>query len=131
MTSELLDKALAFATECHQWQKRKYTGEPYIVHPIAVAKIVSSVTRDDEIVAAALLHDVVEDCGVMHLEILDGFGPRIASLVENLTDISRPSDGNRAARKAIDLEHTARAHPDAKTIKLADLLDNTKDIAEN
>jgi len=112
----------------HEGQVRKYSGEPYWTHPAAVAALVSTVTADAEIIAAAYLHDVVEDTSVSLEEIREAFGDRVASLVENLTDVSKPEHGNRAARKFIDRMHTKNAHPDAKTIKLADLIDNAKSI---
>jgi guanosine-3',5'-bis(diphosphate) 3'-pyrophosphohydrolase len=71
---------------------------------------------------------VVEDTGVELALIGTEFGRTIELLVGYLTDISKPVDGNRAARKAIDREHTAQASPAAKTIKLADLIDNTRSI---
>lgn len=130
MTKDLCERALEFAARAHEsiGQRRKYTGEPYIVHPIAVAEIVRSVPHTPEMVAAAYLHDVVEDTPVTIEEIEAEFGPKVAELVDWLTDVSRPEDGNRRTRKAIDLEHSARAPPDAKTIKLADLIDNTRTI---
>ena len=70
----------------------------------------------------------VEDTGVTLSEIDECFGSHVALLVEQLTDVSRPTDGNRAKRKTLDLEHTAKACPEAKTIKLADLIDNSKSI---
>ena len=112
----------------HKDQKRKYTGEPYIVHPFAVAGLVASVTDDTDMVIASLLHDVVEDTHIELQTIVGIFGRRIAGMVEDLTDVSRPSDGNRAKRKEIDRQHTAASSPEAKTIKLADLIDNTKSI---
>jgi len=112
----------------HRRQVRKYTGEPYIVHPFAVAGLVSSVTTDSDMRVAALLHDVVEDTQVTVEGIRVAFNSRVASLVSDLTDISRPEHGNRAERKALDRAHTAAAGNDAKTIKLADLIDNTKTI---
>ncbi len=120
--------AADFAKQAHSGQRRKFTNEPYIAHPFAVAGLVSSVTDDEEMVAAALLHDVVEDTSVSLSDIESVFGSRIAGLVDDLTDISRPEDGNRQIRKEIDLKHTAAASQDAKTIKLADLIDNTKTI---
>lgn len=130
VTKDLCERALEFAARAHESidQRRKYTGEPYIVHPIAVAEIVRSVPHTPEMVAAAYLHDVVEDTPVTIEEIEAEFGPKVAELVDWLTDVSRPEDGNRRTRKAIDLEHSARAPPDAKTIKLADLIDNTRTI---
>ena len=123
-------KALDFATIAHAGQKRKYTGEDYIVHPIEVAKIVKSVAHTPQMVAAALLHDVVEDTDVSLEDISIKFGPDIANLVSDLTDVSKPEDGNRATRKALDRAHTARASAAAKTIKLADLISNSRSIVE-
>lgn len=107
---------------------RKYTGEPYIVHPDEVAGIVASVTDDQAMIAAAYLHDVVEDTAVSLDRVRELFGDDVAGLVEMLTDVSKPEDGNRKARKAIDRNHTASASPRAKTIKLADLISNTASI---
>jgi guanosine-3',5'-bis(diphosphate) 3'-pyrophosphohydrolase len=120
--------ALDFATKAHDGQKRKYTGEPYINHPKAVANMILDQRMADEVVAGALLHDVVEDCGVTLDEIEAEFGEVVRRLVYEVTDISRPEDGNRATRKAIDREHYGRASPEGKSIKLADLIDNTQSI---
>ncbi len=127
----LVANALDFASDAHECQLRKYSGEPYIIHPMAVAKIVASVPHDKNMLAAALLHDVVEDCDVSLEEIESIFGEDVASLVENLTDVSKPEDGNRKARKAIDREHSSKSSPRAATIKLADLIHNAEDIAKN
>ena len=127
---ELDSRAETFATIAHArvGQIRKYTGAPYIEHPRAVVALVRSVPHDEAMLAAAWLHDTVEDTGVLPEEIVRVFGEDVGSLVEQLTDVSKASDGNRKARKAIDREHTARATPRAKTIKLADLIDNSKSI---
>jgi len=126
----IIAKAMIFAAHAHDsmGQKRKYSGLPYWSHTEAVADIVASVTNDVDMIAAALLHDTVEDTKVVIEEISSVFGTRIASLVSDLTDTSKLSDGNRAARRAIDREHTSRASVDAKTIKLADLIHNSADI---
>ena len=123
-------KAKEFATKCHDdiKQVRKYTGEPYINHPAAVVEFVRSVRHTENMLCAAWLHDTVEDTDATLDEIEELFGSCVAQLVEMLTDISKPSDGNRAIRKHIDLMHTAKASAEAKTIKLADLIDNTKSI---
>lgn len=126
----LIQRAALFARHAHQDQKRKYTGEPYYVHCQEVARIVASVGGTPEMIAAAFLHDTVEDCAIPLNVILDKFGETVAQYVESLTDVSKPEDGNRARRKDIDLQHTARACPEAKTIKLADLISNTKSIVE-
>ena len=81
--------------------------------------------------AAAWLHDTVEDTPVTFQDIEKEFGAGVAQLVLDLTDVSKASDGNRAVRKAIDRGHLAQAMPRAKTIKLADLIDNCRDICNN
>src|SRR3989338_4557009 len=124
------DKARLFAEAAHAGinQRRKYTGEPYINHPAAVVELVRSVPHTPEMIAAAWLHDVLEDTPAGLATIIIEFGAEVAILVNHLTDISQPSQGNRAARKAIDRAHTAKASPAAKTIKLADLIDNSRSI---
>lgn len=126
----IIEKALIFAVNAHNavGQRRKYTNEPYFLHSVAVARIVSKVPHTDEMLAAALLHDTVEDTNVTLIDIERNFGNKVASLVECLTDVSKLEDGNRKIRKAIDREHTARASAQAKTIKLADLIENTHSI---
>jgi guanosine-3',5'-bis(diphosphate) 3'-pyrophosphohydrolase len=130
MKTELETRARLFATAAHAavGQLRKYTHEPYIVHPAEVAKIVRSVPHTDEMLAAAWLHDTVEDTGVSIELIRAEFGSEVSDLVGWLTDVSRPDHGNRAARKAIDRAHTAAAPSEAQTVKLADLISNTRSI---
>lgn len=127
---ELVDRARRYATEAHSRinHRRKYTLDPYDVHLKDVAGIVATVTDDPETIAAAWLHDVVEDTPASFLDIEREFGPALAALVEDLTDVSRPADGNRATRKAMDRAHLAGASSRAKTVKLADLIDNCRDI---
>ena len=111
--------------------KRKYTGQPYQVHLKSVVQILSQVTDDANMLAAAWLHDTVEDTEATHHQIEEQFGKDVATLVYQLTDISRPGDGNRAYRKALDRAHLAEASDRAKTIKLADIIDNTRDICKH
>ncbi len=127
----LVQRAILFATEAHHGQTRKYTGEPYIVHPLEVMEIVKTVPHTQEMLAAAVLHDVVEDTDVTLSDIWNEFGYKVRQLVADLTDISVPSDGNRKARKHLDLIHTAKALPQSKTVKLADLISNSKSITEH
>lgn len=130
----LIRRARKYAITRHSAlnQRRKYTGDPYQVHPASVANMVRhKANGTDEMVAAAWLHDTVEDTGASLGEIGELFGPKVAEMVEMLTDVSRPEDGNRATRKRIDLEHTAKASPEAKTIKLADMIDNTRSIVKH
>jgi len=130
---DVVRKAQVYAMAAHAavGQKRKYTGEPYIVHPAEVASIVASVPGSTpDMVAAAWLHDVIEDTGCTFTAVHMAFGIDIATLVGWLTDVSKPTDGNRAKRKAIDREHTAQAPAEAQTIKLADLISNSKSIMQ-
>jgi hypothetical protein len=131
--ADLVSRARSYATEAHQRidHRRKYNDEPYHVHLSAVAKLVASVTDDEEMVAAAWLHDTVEDTEATLEDIEASFGRPVAELVEELTDVSRPGDGNRSVRKAIDRRHLAQASKRAKTVKLADLIDNCKDITRH
>ena len=132
--SSLVYKAQIYASAAHGavGQKRKYTGEPYIVHPCEVVMILSLAgVFNPHVLAAAWLHDVLEDTLVERQALLSVFGLTVLRLVEQLTDQSRPEDGNREARKRIDRGHTALAHPEAKTIKLADLISNTRSIVEH
>ena len=126
-----LDKAIQFATKAHEGQTRKYTGEPYIVHPLSVMEIVKTVDHTEEMLMAAVLHDTVEDTDVTLQDIDREFGPVVAQLVEELTDVSKPEDGNRAFRKGLDREHSAQASAQGQTIKVADLISNTKSITEH
>jgi (p)ppGpp synthase/HD superfamily hydrolase len=128
---DIVRKAQVYAMAAHAavGQRRKYTNEPYIVHPAEVAKIVAGVPGSTpDMVAAAWLHDVVEDTGCTYNDIHMGFGTDIATLVGWLTDVSKPEDGPRWFRKKMDREHTAAAPAEAQTIKLADLISNTKSI---
>lgn len=123
--------AIEFCKKSHGEQKRKYTGDPYWTHPVAVAMMVQKFTIDDDVIKAAILHDVLEDTTVIYDEIVRAFNSRVADLVQEVTDASKPSDGNRKKRKAIDLEHLAKSSPEGATIKLADILDNTASIIEH
>lgn len=131
MTLELRARLFATAAHAAVGQLRKYTHEPYIVHPAEVAEIVRSVPHTEEMLAAAWLHDVVEDTGVSIELIRAEFGSGVSDLVGWLTDVSRPDHGNRAQRKAIDRAHSASAPAAAQTVKVADLISNTRSIVDN
>lgn len=130
MELDIVTRARQYAIEFHERidQRRKYSGQPYEAHLKAVADIVAGITDDPATLAAAWLHDVVEDTPATIEDIASEFGPDIATLVDALTDVSRPSDGNRKERRAIDCAHLTSAPPRAQTIKLADLIDNCDDI---
>lgn len=126
----LIQEALEFATRVHSGQKRKYTGEDYIVHPVEVMEIVKTVPHTEAMLAAALLHDVIEDCDISAEHLEQVFGSEVTELVVWLTDVSKKSDGTRKVRKEIDRQRTAKAPAQAKTIKLADLISNTASIIQ-
>lgn len=123
-----VERALLFAAKAHAGQVRKYTGEPYVFHCVEVASIVATVPHTSEMLCAALLHDTVEDTPTTLADIAAEFGDEVAALVEMVTDVSRPEDGNRPKRKQIDRDHLFRASPEGQTIKLADLISNTGSI---
>ncbi len=131
MTTERIWRARKFATVAHQAQTRKYSGRPYIEHPLAVARMVARFDHDEDMIIAALLHDTVEDTSVTIREIECVFGTGVMALVSDLTDVSCSTDGNRVARKQKDLRHTAAAQPRAKTVKLKDLVHNSVSIVRH
>ena len=131
MNTERIWRAREFATVAHQTQTRKYNGRPYIEHPLAVARMVARFDHDEDMIIAALLHDTVEDTSVTIGDIECAFGTGVAALVSDLTDVSRPADGNRVTRKQKDLLHTAAAQPRAKTVKLMDLVHNSVSIVRH
>lgn len=127
----IVERALIFAAAAHAavGQKRKYTHEDYIHHPVDVCRIlIGRGILDQEMLAAALLHDVVEDTMVTFDQLSQMFGSSVVELVKGLTDVSVPEDGNRSVRKAKDREHTASAGPRVQTIKYADCISNARSI---
>lgn len=129
-TTDLLNRVRDFAAEKHRHQERRYSGEPYFTHCEDVAQILSNVEDVTvEVLCAAYLHDTLEDTDTTSVEITELFGEEVASLVEAVTDQSKPSDGNRVKRKEIDRIHISTASIDAKNIKLADMISNIRDVA--
>lgn len=130
---DTVGKALLVAQTAHNavGQVRKYTGEPYWYHPLEVMMMVQKITNDTDVLAAALLHDVVEDTHLTLAFLEDQFGSRVAELVKYVTEVSTDHDGNRAARKAVDAAHFAKGDCDAQTIKLADIICNVKSIVQH
>ena len=124
-------EAASFAAKKHKDQKRKGSdGEPYINHPIEVANMLANIggVTDHEIIAAALLHDTVEDCDVKFEEIQERFGSTVAGYVRELTDDkSLP----KADRKRLQVEHAPHLSGGAKQIKLADKISNIRDVTNN
>ena len=134
---------LDFAEAAHRGQKRKYTGEDYIEHPIAVALAVREQFPDDSsMVCAALLHDVLEDTDVDHAQLRAFLhrtcnslaAERILKLVVELTDVYTKEDFeylNRAERKRREAERLSSASYEAQCIKRADIHDNSLSINEH
>lgn len=121
----------AFAAHTGAGQVRKYTGEAYIAHPRAVAAIVQTVHGHHWTdVAAALLHDVVEDTGITLDHIEDQFGTVVYLKVQALTNVGLEA-GNRKARFEVNLARLSEASNQTKTIKIADLIDNTSSIVQH
>ena len=125
-------RSIRYCISAHERQVRRYTGEPYWYHPIAVATLIlekaDPANVDTNMVCAAHLHDVVEDTDSTVEDIRIVFNRDISELVEWLTDTSRPEDGVRAVRKKIDRDRLAEAPARAQTIKLADLIHNSDSI---
>lgn len=132
----------AFAARAHGSQKRKYSADSYIVHPIRVMELCRNYTADITVLSAALMHDVLEDTPVRKEEIirfLTGFmdhqkAGRTLHLVEELTDQyikSAYPSLNRKKRKEKELERMKTISSDAQTIKYADIIDNCKEIVEH
>jgi len=129
--SRVVREALELAAAAHEGQTRRYTGEPFVLHPVAVAHIVSEYERDPLVLAAALLHDVVEDTDVTARELATRFPASVVRMVLSLTNPSQPGDGDRATRKAIDHAHVERSEPRAQTINYADVWLNVRSIARH
>lgn len=132
MLTHITSKALIFAIQAHQGQKRKYTGEPFIMHPVRVAEIVKeckkykALSDDHIIIQAALLHDVVEDTDFTLDSIQECFGREVAKIVRYCTKVD--CYGSRSVRKKLDREFWQAGPPESQTIKVADMLDNCPSI---
>ena len=125
----LLFRALAFAAHKHRDQRRKDAeASPYINHPIALAEVLAGEggIADAGVLAAALLHDTIEDTATTLAELRAQFGERIAAMVEEVTD---DQDLPKADRKRLQIEHAAGISPGAKLVKLADKICNLRDVA--
>lgn len=116
--TELIAEAREYATQAHVQinHLRKYTKQPYQTHLKRVAQMVQEVCDCEHVIAAAWLHDCVEDTPATFDDIETKFGYQIRQYVYELTDISRPEDGSRKNRKAIDRDHLELASPEAQTI---------------
>jgi (p)ppGpp synthase/HD superfamily hydrolase len=127
---DLKAEIVAMAAHGAVGQRRKYTNAPYWVHCREVAGLVGEHVDDGLLVAAAWMHDTIEDTKLTAEDLSAMFPERTVLWVLEVTDVAKPIDGNREARSTINREHLARASPGGKTIKLADLISNTASIIE-
>ena len=134
LDTSLLDRAIIFAVRAHAGTERRGKGFPYIVHPLEAVEIVATMTRDQELLAAAALHDTVEDTDVTIEQIRAEFGDRIASLVASESDTFEAGVSEEQswhARKQAAIDRLARASHDAKIVALGDKLSNMRAIARD
>lgn len=134
LDTQLLDRAIIFAVRAHAGTERRGKGFPYIVHPIEVVEIVATMTCDQELLAAAALHDTVEDTAVTIEQIRAEFGARIASLVASESDVvpdGLSAEDSWHARKQAAIDRLALASRDAKMVALGDKLSNMRAIARD
>ena len=127
----LLEKATVFAMMKHEGQTRKGSLVPYIVHPIEVASVVQTMTKDENVIAAALLHDTLEDTETTYEELVYNFGEVIADLVRHETENKRaelPASETWEIRKSEQIEHIKNASLEVKMLALSDKLCNLRAI---
>lgn len=133
LDTSLLDKAIEFAVKAHAGTERRGKGFPYIVHPMEAMAIVATLTSDQELLAAAALHDVLEDTPVTADTLRREFGERVAWLVESESDlvIEGPEQDSWHARKLYAIDRLANAPLDVKIVAMGDKLSNMRAIARD
>ena len=129
--TDLLDRAIIFAVRAHHNTERRGKGFPYIVHPMEAVEIVATITKDQELLAAAALHDTIEDTDVTVEDIRREFGDRVAELVHAESDqftegVSEEDSWHDRKQAAID--RLAAAPHDAKIVAMGDKLSNMRAI---
>ena len=132
--TDLLDRAIIFAVHAHAGTERRGKGFPYIVHPMEAMEIVATVTNDQELLAAAALHDTVEDTDVTVEQIRAEFGDRIARIVAAESDTFEPGVSEEESwhsRKQEAIDRLAAAPRDTKIVALGDKLSNMRAIARD
>ena len=134
LNTAILDRAIIFAVKAHAGTERRGKGYPYIVHPMEAVEIVATMTKDQELLAAAILHDTVEDTNVTIDQIRDEFGDRVASLVASESDVMPEGvseEDSWHARKQAAIDRLSNASHDAKIVALGDKLSNMRAIARD
>ncbi len=136
LDTDLLDRAIIFAVKAHHNTERRGKGFPYIVHPMEAVEIVATMTSDQELLAAAALHDAVEDTDVTVEQLRAAFGDRVAELVHAESDQLDGQVFTGAAneaetwhqRKQAAIDRLAMASHDAKIVAMGDKLSNMRAI---
>ena len=134
LNTDLLDRAIIFAVKAHAGVERNGKGFPYIVHPLEAVEIVATITPDQELLAAAALHDTVEDTGVTLEELRLEFGDHVASLVATESEDKVPNMSEEESwhsRKQAAIDRLAHASHEAKIVALGDKLSNMRAIARD
>lgn len=134
LNTEILDRAIVFAVKAHANTERRGKGYPYIVHPLEAVEIVATMTPDQELLAAAALHDTVEDTEVTVEQLRAEFGERVASLVADESDVMPEGMTEEASwhqRKQAAINRLSKASHDAKMVALGDKLSNIRAIARD
>ena len=134
LNTDLFDRAAAFALKAHAGTERRGKGFPYIIHPMEAASIVATITSDQEILSAAVLHDVVEDTAITLDDIRANFGDRVAALVEAESDVfieNVSEEDSWHTRKQAAIDRLENASYDAKIVAMGDKLSNMRAIARD
>jgi (p)ppGpp synthase/HD superfamily hydrolase len=126
---EIIEKALKVASKAHEGQYRKHTETPYITHPVTVGMIVMKAGYDEEMIAAAILHDTVEDTNLSLDDIRQEFGGRIAEIVEGCSEPNK--DLPWKARKEHTIEYLKTAPEKIRIVACADKLHNIRTIIKD
>ena len=131
--SSLLDRAITFAVKAHANTERNSKGFPYIVHPMEAMAIVATMTSDQELLAAAALHDTVEDTDTTLEQLTEEFGPRVAHLVATESDmvIEGPEEDTWYQRKLTTINRLSAATREEQIVALGDKLSNMRAIARD
>ena len=134
LNTAILDRAIIFAVKAHTGTERRGKGYPYIVHPMEAVEIVATMTKDQELRAAAILHDTVEDTNVTVDQIRDEFGDRVADLVASESDempAGVSEEDSWHARKQAAIDRLSHASREAKIVAMGDKLSNMRAIARD
>ena len=134
LNTAVLDRAIVFAVKAHSGTERRGKGYPYIVHPLEAVEIVATMTADQELLAAAALHDTVEDTDVTVEQIREEFGDRVADLVASESDTFEEGVSEEEswhARKQAAIDRLSKAGREAKMVALGDKLSNMRASARD